>query len=104
MKSFLQICPFAGQILQFSRQAQTMNQLTRAIGFTGARCERRLFSAFFALSQKWFQACFAGALAIRPNLWPSHSVVGAWIRMVIRIVTKTTDAIRCACGALLPSR
>src|SRR5882672_11736287 len=38
-----------------------------------------------------------------PSLRPSHSVVGAWIRIVIRMAMKVTDAITCAPGAFMPS-
>src|SRR5258705_6494224 len=38
-----------------------------------------------------------------PSLRPTHSVVGAWIRIVIRMAMKVTDAIICAPGALMPT-
>ena len=46
----------------------------------------------------------ACALPAAPSLRPSHSVVGAWIRIVIRMAMKVTEAIICAPGAFMPSR
>ena len=39
-----------------------------------------------------------------PSRRPSHSVVGAWIRIVIRMAMKATEAIICAPGAFTPSK
>src|ERR1700730_4132539 len=37
-----------------------------------------------------------------PSLRPSHSVVGAWLRVVIRMEMEGTDAIICAPAAFMP--
>src|SRR6185312_13910144 len=41
---------------------------------------------------------------ISPSRSPSHLVVGAWIRIVIRMAMNVTEAMICAPGAFMPSR
>src|SRR6202790_1263260 len=45
-----------------------------------------------------------GGCSSSPSLRASHLVVGAWIRIVIKMATKVTEAIICAPGALMPSK
>jgi hypothetical protein len=42
---------------------------------------------------QWRTGIWHVLLSSSPNLLPSHFVVGAWIRIVIRMAMKVTDAI-----------
>ena len=96
----------ARQRVQSSSEA--IERVAELTGFRDPERMRRAFiRAFGQPPQSLRRAARAGVMlpvSNNPSLRPSHSVVGAWIRIVIRIAMKVTEAIICAPGAFMPSR